>query len=87
MFVTREGIAMLKSAVQVADDIQAGVITLGKDAETDENDDPPFRASENYLSALFGDDQIKKGLAEWIARFDLTEATDATKNWELIRTS
>jgi transcriptional regulator with XRE-family HTH domain len=76
MFLTREGVDILKTVQKVQGKIRSGEICL--DLNTEGND-------SDYIHALFEGRSDYMSLWNWVDRFDLKEAIEATRGWELLR--
>jgi len=78
LFLTRQGVEILKMVGVLQSKIRAGILDLSVgDASMSEGE---------YLDVLFGEqDRVYQKVFEWVDLFELEEAVEATKHWDLIR--
>jgi nucleoside-specific outer membrane channel protein Tsx len=56
-----------------------------RSGEIDLNQNTQAKDQDAYVEALFGDRTEWASLFDWVDRFDLEEAIEATQGWEPIR--
>lgn len=75
MFLTREGVDILRTIQKVEAKIRSGEIDLNQNTQD----------RDTYVKSILGDRTEWASLFDWVDRFDLEEAIEAAQGWEPIR--